>query len=418
MKIRYTVLWLVSGWGVILTWPSLLMIFGKQSSFSTGILLASLLFVSFGVLSAVSNRKVSLNKANSLCILTVLFLVVSIVVHFVVVNISVDLPQASDYGRFVVSLLSLSLVLFASILSANYLVTVNENDFHQASRILSLLLLMNSIISLSKIDFFSTGLEKPNFIYLEPSHFSLVVAPFVIYYLLTAKRFYASILLAFVFLWAGYIQNMTMMLVAIMAFLVSTRRNLVVAVSVLSILGMAIIPFLSEKVMKYFTNRLEFSDDTNNLSVLVLFQGWENAIRTIQDLSWLGVGFQQFGVTTLAGSSTEKLFNLMGFELNKYDGGSTAPKIIGEFGVLGIIFNLLYFLGVAFVFYKLRKRQITSSKILFFYSVCLAGLLEFYVRGVGYFSPLLFMLLVSLFCLLIIKVNKAKFGGGGYESGC
>jgi hypothetical protein len=276
---------------------------------------------------------------------------------------------------------------------------VSDEYFHKSCMMISIILFCNGLISLSQIDFFGTGLGKPSFIYLEPSHFALAVAPFISYYCLTATRVKGILMLLFVSGWAVYIQNMTMMLAVLIAYLLSTRKNLVLSLSALLLVGGTLVIFIDADKLSYFSDRLSLSGSSDNLSVLVLYQGWDNAIKTLTS-SWLGGGFQQFGITTLTGDISEKLYQLLGFDINQFDGGSTAPKVIGEFGLFGLIWLVVYLIAFFSLFRRIRTQSIESKKDLFASTVIITSSLEFFVRGVGYFSPLLFMFAVSIFYLL------------------
>jgi hypothetical protein len=267
----------------------------------------------------------------------------------------------------------------------------------------AIILLLNGLISLTKIDFFSSGLSKPTFLFLEPSHFALVVTPFLLYFCLTLSRVKALCLLTLVASWAGYIQNLTLLFGVVLAFLVSTRQNLLIAGSFFTLFIFILISVFGADNFSYFTDRLSLSGDNDNLSVLVLFQGWQNAIETLTTQSYFGGGFQQFGITTVYGSVSSKLYTLLGININQFDGGATAPKIVGEFGVFGIFFLLVYLFFYSKVFIKLRRirRKSVSRVDVFFYAIFMSSFLEFFIRGVGYFSPLMYLSLISAFYFFV-----------------
>ncbi|UKA07005.1 hypothetical protein [Photobacterium damselae] len=247
--------------------------------------------------------------------------------------------------------------------------------------------------------FFNTGLAKPTFFYQEPSHFALVAAPFILYFTFTLKRKFCLLLLMFSAFWALYIQNATMLFIVLMASWVSLRVNFFYLILLL-LSAVTLLIFSNPDGLAYFQERIILSSDSNNLSVLVLIQGWENALKTLQEFSIFGAGFQQFGVGTALGSASDKINQLIGFGLNLYDGGSLAPKIIGEFGILGILVIIYYcFIFISSV-NKLKYLNKDSDKILIFsYCSIISVFVEIFIRGAGYFTPSLFMFLISLFYL-------------------
>ncbi|MCS3767086.1 hypothetical protein HNP12_001143 [Aeromonas hydrophila] len=390
---------LPSGWLVVIGLPSLLMIFGNASSFSAGILISSLLIISIFFMNSVSREEKTHSSYSLWNIIALVGFLFFIMAHFYLVNLNGFNFNQIDFNRFALSYITLALVLTCALLIATSLRRLSDEYFHQSSMIISLLLLFNAIMSLSRVDVFSTGLAKPTFLYLEPSHFALVAAPFISYYCLTSSRTRGTVILLSVVFWAGYIQNLTMLIAALLAFVLSTRKNLVVAMLALIIATLALFIFADTESMSYFNDRLSFSSSSNNLSVLVLYQGWENAIKTLTQLSWLGGGFQQFGITTLTGEASIKLHQLLGFDINQFDGGSTAPKILGEFGIFGACILLVYLTYLVIVFRRIRLGEIESKKEIFASVVLITSVLEFFVRGVGYFSPSLFMFAVGVFYL-------------------
>jgi len=276
-------------------------------------------------------------------------------------------------------------------------------------------LVVNALISTSQIDFFSTGLNKPTFFFLEPSHFALAISPFLIYASFALSRVNATLLILFFGFWGLYIQNFTMIISVVMAFILSTRLNAVISSFVFVFAVGITVALWGPEVFSYFTDRLVISGDTDNLSVLVLLQGWENAIRTLTEQSYLGGGFQQFGVTTVYGEISDKLLSMLGFNINQYDGGGTASKIVGEFGAFGIVAIVAYLFGFFRSVSMLRKRQYASTVELFFSSVYVASFLEFFIRGVGYFSPLMYLFCVSIFYFYIQKFKRRQIGNENYS---
>lgn len=110
-------------------------------------------------------------------------------------------------------------------------------------------------------------------------------------------------------------------------------------------------------------------------------QGWDNAFLTLQQ-SPIGAGFQQYGISTIYGNISNKIFEMLNIYINQFDAGATAPKIIGEFGVFGILIVLLYLVGWVRIFIAVRRERFKVDKRHCFFPVFIyQASLSFYSRG-------------------------------------
>lgn len=150
----------------------------------------------------------------------------------------------------------------------------------------------------------------------------------------------------------------------------------------------------------YFKKRLFL--DTSNISVLAYLFGWETAYLSFIDSSGLGVGFNRMGFVGPSGGEFREILKSIGLgELNIYDGTVTGAKLITETGIIGLLLLLLYLYYFINVFKKLKKGTYKDAKSLFFSSVFLSMFIEYFVRGVGYFSPNIILFLTSVYWLSI-----------------
>jgi len=145
------------------------------------------------------------------------------------------------------------------------------------------------------------------------------------------------------------------------------------------------------------------------MSLLVYLSGWERAWKLLFLYSPLGIGFQQFGYEPLQGLFFEKLSNLGAAGLNIYDGSTLGSKIIGEFGLIGILFLVLYL----YYFFKNVFNIITNpikfnSITLFFACVYLSFSIYLFVRGMGFFSELPFLFLTAIIFFTDNNFNRKK----------
>ena len=166
---------------------------------------------------------------------------------------------------------------------------------------------------------------------------------------------------------------------------------------------MIIITFLYFQInINYFIERTDISLNTQNLSALVFYSGWERAFLSLRDTMGLGVGFQQFGILGDQGDAQEILSSMGLRELNLYDGGSTGAKFIGEFGITGLIFLLLYLINFIKKLFYLRNfiknnNTLNNYKNIFYASCFCSFFIELFIRGIGYFSMTLFFILCGVF---------------------
>jgi hypothetical protein len=161
---------------------------------------------------------------------------------------------------------------------------------------------------------------------------------------------------------------------------------------------------------EYFSSRLSFAD-SENLTTLVFFQGWHLAFLNMMKTSGFGLGFQMLGMPgTYLPEISETIKTLTGNMFNLKDGGFLAAKVIAEFGVLGVIASLFYFVFITkFIFQTNKFKNIhpknidmkytSMNKLHLLNGLIFGFLVEYYFRGYGYFSPglyLVFAILMSI----------------------
>jgi len=160
--------------------------------------------------------------------------------------------------------------------------------------------------------------------------------------------------------------------------------------------------------LEYFYSRLIFTD-TENLSVLVFLSGWERALLNIYNTYGLGVGFNQLGYIGSLGHSNEIMTKLGMSNLNLYDGGTTASKIISELGIFGLSLVIIYiFFLLKFYFIVKQNLSHLDIKDIYFFSCYMMFTIELFIRGVGLFSPTIFLFVVSIVYISKISYPKIK----------
>ncbi len=245
----------------------------------------------------------------------------------------------------------------------------------------------------------------------EPSHYALFSGPMFISYFVLNKTFFARlVVLLSMFLLAALFPNMTMLIYLFITLLLVVRINiwqfLLCVVSILLMINFVL-------RTPYFIQRVTVTDSNRNLSALVYIQGVQDAYNALSGTYGLGLGLQMLG--TQPPSEAAELISaglgIGGGELNREDGGFLAAKIIAEFGILGV-FVVLFFLHSFVKSFFLLRRIIKEGighfniKTVFFNSIIFSFSVEVFVRGYGYFSPGVFMFIVSV--LYSKKNNRSK----------
>jgi len=373
--------------------PSLMQMKLQLSSLAPGLLMVALLTV-LAVLVVICRR--SLASFLRSVPLLILFPFCLIATHYLLSGLFVLLPQ--DDLRFLNSFVGLALLVAAARVVASSFVQLDQSSVRRIISFIMTILVVNAILTLTGIDFLGTATNKSAFLFGEPSHFAFLVAPFLIYYVKTRASGWLLLLLLFS-LTAIYIENLTMLVVVLLSVIVGFRIREILPISSLFLI---ILYFFANT--DYFSSRLSFTpDESDNLSVLVYFQGWQNAFLAFLESSGWGVGFQQFGIASPTGEITEKIRVLYDLGSNLLDGGSLATKLLGEFGLFGAFIVMAMSMRAISAFRMLKHNHNMTNLFLFARCVDVGILIELFVRGVGYFSPGLFIYLVMLLCGKFLK---------------
>jgi hypothetical protein len=250
---------------------------------------------------------------------------------------------------------------------------------------------------------------KPVIVFSEPSDFSFVYLPFLIFTVANATRGRQMLLLLSGLLIGMLLENLTMLVGILGASCLILRRYQILLLLAGLVLGAGVLAL----DLSYYADRLALSADSDNLSTLVYLQGWERALLNLQETDGVGVGFQQFGYVGSLGDISQKILLLAHTNLNLYDGGSTGSKLIAELGVVGILMVVLYLrLLVRGALLIRRAQQLPAGtrdrRRIFFYSVVVAYGSELFIRGTGYFSPSGFFLLTALIAIPALETARYR----------
>lgn len=358
---------------------SLSKFYTDAESLKEGLLLASLLAV---ILIIFKGRFTSQKIAHYFGMRFV-FLIALISLHVCVITNN----EGFNTERFFLSLIFLLIILILWIPIADTIFSSSPTDFDIALRWCYWLLFLDGLISGLFHTFFG---DISVFFAAEPSHFALSFLPFLFYMVFNDR--------SSLHLWCGMviavmISNLTMLagvvLIAICYFW--RRKFFLIAFLLLGTMFIFMLPSYNE----YVLDRLTFSLDSKNLSTLILLSGYERAYETISSGYWLGVGFQQMGFIGPPGDAMSSIKIITGgSELNLYDGGTLASKLVTEFGFLGLICLVVYLVNLFRIFFTLNQSD-REPHILFFQGLYITFTCYLFVRGMGYMSPMTILALIA-----------------------
>ncbi len=378
---------------MLLCAPSLIKTALHQSSLASGLILTA---VGLTIASFATDRW---HKPTRIGLVGLAVAAWSLVALAVAVVLGVLDGHLSAGGRALGSLAVLSLLAVLALRLASSLSAMDVKQLERQVDMALLILAVNGALAMTGLQFFANqSSEKPTGLFSEPSHLGLALAFPLLAKALGGGRSSLAWVAGWL-AWALAIQNLTSVCVTVVCLLCWARK-LVPTLALLGLLGLALLLADTE----YFVSRLAIGDEVSNLSALVWLYGWQTAIRTIQDVSPWGLGFQQLGIRDVFTEAVSLIEILEPSGLNANDGGTTGAKLIAEFGVIGLF--ALAFWAVAAVWGVLRLflagHDLRRHDICFAYrrAALLCPIIEILVRGVGYFSPTL--LLCAIVALTLI----------------
>ena len=371
----------IGNWLLLSLLPALWNVLFSSSSLADGLAVALILFAIFHCLS--TTQYIRYTRAY-------LLLLLFIGLHFLVVFATRESPV--NFLRFYLSFCFLLLFGLVAIMLKKSFEENIGHFFPIVANNTTLILFINSLLGLFAIDLFSAGGYKPVGFFSEPSIFAITLAPFLAYQIVSKTKWWKFYWVYF-FIWSLVIQSLVTFLVCILTLMLIVGKR--------SMIFLFILIAIVFTQYDYFTSRLVLSSSNDNLSSLVFLQGWDMAFNYLNQTNGLGVGFNQFGIDYHGGDVQEKIFQLFSFErINQLDGGSNGAKIVGEFGLIGLFSLGVIVYKISYAFRELRQKALSSLNIrpdIFFVCVIYTSFIEFFVRGVGYFTPTFFMLFVALF---------------------
>lgn len=386
--------------------PSFIFVFLNTSSLAIGMLVSSFLI-----------QAILMTARGAFKVDAELLFLFSIILLLVAINCAVICFIYQD----IKPLLSLVwfLVAFTAMLLGRYMFYISfEKIYATLFYAIALLLLIGWVEVLFGMHWggYAT-LEKSVFPFSEESHYALALCMMILPYILISKSFkiVAFFLLNVLFL-ALLFPNLTLLVVFCLSCCMYVLRMkpayLFFCAGLLVIVGMIFFIFLLD-YFPYFQSRLTF-ENSDNLTTLVFLQGWIMAYTNLVETYGLGIGFQMLGTeATYFPDVTERIYFLTGKYFNIYDGGFLLAKVVAEFGILGLFlagFYLYSLFKIAFYinhYFRSSKKSAANEahlkKKILIYGFFVAFSIEFFLRGYGYFSPGVFLVIAALYVSFLNK---------------
>jgi hypothetical protein len=381
----------------IVTMPTALFYIGLASSMALGsmVVSCSALIIAFMVLK-ISGRQLSH------LILFLPFLCGAIVLHLFIMAVL----GMVDLQRGLASLFPLCVCISGGWAAAALFSQARNDELSRALKRCFLFLVVIAICGLA--DFMqppaAVSYPKPMFPFTEPSHFVLVLTPFLIYFCVSAEPWKRLFYIAAALLGTALLENLTMAAATVAAAALCLRVRYILIITGL------LVPVLASLDLTYFTQRLVFGVESTNLSSLVYLQGWQMLIESVVSTHGLGLGFQQLGVFGTNVPASAQLHILLGDSLNLLDGGFNMAKLLSEFGVFGGFLLVVFFYYALQAILLLRRTALYRERhptALLFAAACIVGYsIELLLRGTGYFTPTGILLVYGL---LTWRNYKASF---------
>lgn len=304
-----------------------------------------------------------------------------------------------DGIRILQSMAILGLGIISSQFISKFLFSADDVTLRKSIFIVALVMLLIAFFGILGIrPYMPAGItSNPVWPYNEPSHLALGMSPIALALAVQQRnvaRFFTILIVAAI----GYfLQSMSTVVIALVLSVILLPLYLLPIALVAFVFAL---PYIE---LEYFLDRVDLSVHSENISVLVYIQGWELLADAFERTFGWGVGFQQLGLGIYASPTSDVIYRLLRSNANILDGGFTLAKLVAEFGVIGLTISV----GLTFVVMRqlVYLRVIAAARTNTDYGLTLARCLvagffvEFFVRGIGYFSPTIYLFLAAVLYL-------------------
>ena len=325
-------------------------------------------------------------------------------------------------------------IFCTSIIIFNYLTICNLNKIIKKIKILFLICIVlgwySYFFEVNSFNYFAY--PKNIFPFQEPSHFALAVGNLSIPLLVFTKIRFNIFILINLFFFSLMLPSTVLLIFSILnlfIFFIKKDLNVIFKVFILIITSLLVKNFFlnysSIIDLEYFISRIypEYSkDEIYNITNLTYKQGWEFIYVNLLNSKFFGIGYQMMGSEKMYLGETYKLI----FDVtqtysgkNISDGSFVMSKFIVEFGIFGLLVSLLYIKFIISFILRLKKnlkyinlknysnynyfdKIFLSELIIFAYGV------NYFIRGINYFTPQSVILIAAILFLINQTQNEKK----------
>ena len=269
---------------------------------------------------------------------------------------------------------------------------------------------------------------KPMFPFSEPSHYALGFASFFLVAGIISSKVQRILLLILIILLGALKPSITLLVVAfvmvVVYYILPLKIDKIVFFAIFVVAGAYALSLVETSKLSYFYERIPFAENVEhpvihgsaNLTALVYMQGWEILSDTMVNTDGLGVGLYNMG-KVIPGHYAEIIYKKDGRYRNREEGSFFASKLVTEFGIVGVLVLFAYcasLLKSLRFFYRLgrhidnkyrTKEAIYPVSQIYAHSVIVVFVVEAFVRGVGYFTIGVFLLMVAMFLMRRYRVS-------------
>jgi hypothetical protein len=261
---------------------------------------------------------------------------------------------------------------------------------------------------------------KPIFPFSEPSHYALGFSSVFFVTGVFLGKVQRITLLILIVLLGVMIPSVVLLVVAfvmvVVFYVLPLKTGNIVLIAILAVVGVQALSLVDMSKLSYFYERIPFAENVENpvirgsanMSALVYMQGWEVLSDSMVNTTGLGVGLYNME-KTIPGHYGEIIYDRVGHYQNRAEGSFFGSKLITEFGIFGVLVLAAYFIfllrSLRF-FYRLGRyvdnqhrsiEKIYPVSLVYAHSVIVVFVVEAFVRGAGYFTTGVFLLLVAMF---------------------
>lgn len=235
--------------------------------------------------------------------------------------------------------------------------------------------------------------SKPVFPFSEASHFGLALCPILLGLCVMTR----TPVLRLLYVGAGValalsLQNFTLLVGLMLISAVCLPWRWLLPVLGAGVLAVGLALSIGAEGLLYYTERLDFSGDSENITALVVIQGWQMISEAWDATYGWGLGLQQLGIQGPTAEVSDLIFTLNGGDyLNLLDGGFLLAKLAGELGFFGAGLAVAYVVAAARCGLRLRKMAMEAAPVepagaVFAQAIVVMYLLEVFVRSAGYLT--------------------------------